>query len=107
MCNALHMATNLAIDDRLLDEALRVGGHKTKVHAKGCIECMFAENAELVGSAIKEMLGSAASRGVIAVIAATDEAVRLELIRCNVDRVAPVRGDLGDAEVILNRMISI
>lgn len=24
------MATNLAIDDRLLDEALRVGGHKTK-----------------------------------------------------------------------------
>lgn len=30
MCNLLHMATNLAIDDRLLDEALRVGGHKTK-----------------------------------------------------------------------------
>ena len=30
MCNALHMATNLAIDDQLLDEALRVGGHKTK-----------------------------------------------------------------------------
>lgn len=24
------MATNLAIDDRLLDEALRVGGHRTK-----------------------------------------------------------------------------
>lgn len=24
------MATNLAIDDQLLDEALRVGGHKTK-----------------------------------------------------------------------------
>jgi Arc/MetJ family transcription regulator len=24
------MATNLAIDDRLLDEALRVGGQKTK-----------------------------------------------------------------------------
>jgi Arc/MetJ family transcription regulator len=24
------MATNLAIDDRLLDEALRVGGHPTK-----------------------------------------------------------------------------
>lgn len=24
------MATNLAIDDKLLDEALRVGGHKTK-----------------------------------------------------------------------------
>jgi Arc/MetJ family transcription regulator len=25
-----HMATNLAIDDRLLDEARKVGGHKTK-----------------------------------------------------------------------------
>jgi len=25
-----HMATNLAIDERILDEALRVGGHKTK-----------------------------------------------------------------------------
>jgi Arc/MetJ family transcription regulator len=24
------MPTNLAIDDRILDEALRVGGHKTK-----------------------------------------------------------------------------
>jgi hypothetical protein len=24
------MATNLAIDDRLLDEALRAGGHRTK-----------------------------------------------------------------------------
>jgi Arc/MetJ family transcription regulator len=24
------MATNLAIDDRLLDEALKAGGHKTK-----------------------------------------------------------------------------
>lgn len=25
-----HMPTNLAIDDRILSEALRVGGHKTK-----------------------------------------------------------------------------
>ena len=24
------MATNLAIDDRLLDQALRIGGHRTK-----------------------------------------------------------------------------
>jgi Arc/MetJ family transcription regulator len=30
VCNTLHMATNLAIDDRLLDEALKAGGHKTK-----------------------------------------------------------------------------
>ena len=26
----LHMATNLAIDEELLDEALRIGGQKTK-----------------------------------------------------------------------------
>lgn len=30
VCKLLHMATNLAIDDRLLDEALRIGGHRTK-----------------------------------------------------------------------------
>ena len=30
MCNNSHMATNLAIDDRLLEEALRVGGQRTK-----------------------------------------------------------------------------
>ena len=30
MCRLLHMATNLAIDDRLLNEAVRVGGHRTK-----------------------------------------------------------------------------
>ena len=30
MCKASHMATNLAIDDGLLDEALKVGGHRTK-----------------------------------------------------------------------------
>jgi Arc/MetJ family transcription regulator len=30
MCNDLHMATNLAIDDHLLEEALRIGGHRTK-----------------------------------------------------------------------------
>jgi Arc/MetJ family transcription regulator len=30
MCRIPHMATNLAIDDRLLNEALKVGGHRTK-----------------------------------------------------------------------------
>ena len=30
MCNPSHMATNLAIDDGLLNEALKVGGHRTK-----------------------------------------------------------------------------
>ena len=30
LCNFFHRATNLAIDDRLLDEAMKVGGHRTK-----------------------------------------------------------------------------
>ena len=30
VCKLLHMATNLAIDDKLLDEALRIGGQRTK-----------------------------------------------------------------------------
>ena len=30
LCDALHMATNLAIDPELLDRALAVGGEKTK-----------------------------------------------------------------------------
>ena len=30
MCDSSHMATNLAIDDQLLEEARRIGGQKTK-----------------------------------------------------------------------------
>ena len=30
VCDDLHMATNLAIDDALLEEARRIGGQKTK-----------------------------------------------------------------------------
>jgi Arc/MetJ family transcription regulator len=33
MCNNLHMATNLAIDDKLIEEARKTGGHKTKKEA--------------------------------------------------------------------------
>ena len=33
MCNYLHMATNLAIDDRLIEEARKSGKHKTKKEA--------------------------------------------------------------------------
>ena len=33
MCNTPHMATNLALDDRLIEEARRSGGHKTKKEA--------------------------------------------------------------------------
>ena len=30
VCKHLHMATNLAIDDDLLNEAVRIGGQRTK-----------------------------------------------------------------------------
>lgn len=30
VCDDSHMPTNLAIDDALLEEALRLGGHRTK-----------------------------------------------------------------------------
>ena len=33
MCNNVHMATNLALDDKLVEEARRSGGHKTKREA--------------------------------------------------------------------------
>lgn len=33
MCNTSHMPTNLALDDRLIEEARRAGGHKTKKEA--------------------------------------------------------------------------
>ena len=33
MCKNLHMATNLAIDDKLIEEARNIGRHKTKKEA--------------------------------------------------------------------------
>ena len=33
MCKTLHMATNLALDDALIEEARRAGKHKTKKEA--------------------------------------------------------------------------
>jgi Arc/MetJ family transcription regulator len=33
MCNDLHMPTNLALDDNLIEEARRMGKHKTKKEA--------------------------------------------------------------------------
>ncbi len=33
MCKNLHMATNLALDDRLIEEARKSGGHRTKKEA--------------------------------------------------------------------------
>lgn len=33
MCKSIHMATNLALDDALIEEARRAGKHKTKKEA--------------------------------------------------------------------------
>ena len=33
MCKPVHMATNLALDDRLIEEARRAGRHKSKKEA--------------------------------------------------------------------------
>jgi len=33
MCNTLHMPTNLALDDQLIEEARQAGKHKTKKEA--------------------------------------------------------------------------
>ena len=33
MCKYLHMATNLALDDRLIEDARRAGSHKSKKEA--------------------------------------------------------------------------
>ena len=33
MCKTIHMPTNLAIDDKLIEEARRTGGHRTKKEA--------------------------------------------------------------------------
>jgi len=33
MCDNLHMATNLALDDKLIEEARKVGNHRTKKEA--------------------------------------------------------------------------
>ena len=33
MCNYLHMATNLALDDQLIEDARRAGSHKSKKEA--------------------------------------------------------------------------
>jgi Arc/MetJ family transcription regulator len=40
MCNNLHMATNLALDDKLIEEARRAGKHKTK---KSAVTAALAE----------------------------------------------------------------
>lgn len=33
MCNTLHVATNLALDDKLIEDARRAGNHRTKKDA--------------------------------------------------------------------------
>jgi Arc/MetJ family transcription regulator len=40
MCKTIHMPTNLAIDDKLIEEARRRGGHRTK---KGAVTTALEE----------------------------------------------------------------
>lgn len=40
MCENIHMPTNLALDDKLIEEARRAGGHKTK---KDAVNAALAE----------------------------------------------------------------
>jgi Arc/MetJ family transcription regulator len=40
MCDNLHMATHLALDDKLIEEARRAGKHKTK---KSAVTAVLAE----------------------------------------------------------------
>lgn len=59
------------------------------------------------GDEIKVALEAAMRRGITLVVAAIDEGVRLDLIRSDVEHLVPVRFDVGDAEVILLRMITV
>ncbi len=71
------------------------------------LEGVGAEPGGAAVGVIAASLRTAAERGVIIVIAAPDEEVRMVLNRRDIDRIAPVRFGLDDARAILDRMISI
>jgi len=58
LCNNPHMATNLAIDEHLLDEALRAGGHRTK--------------KATVNEALAEYIRRRKQRGIVALFGKLD-----------------------------------
>jgi len=66
-----------------------------------------AESSRDAVDVIANSLREATERGIIIVIAAPDEEVRMVLNRRDIDRIAPVRFGLDDARAITNRMISI
>ena len=49
MCNDLHMATNLALDDNLIEEARRIGRHKTKREAVSAALAEYVKRRKQVG----------------------------------------------------------
>ncbi len=49
MCNNLHMATNLALDDRLIEEARTIGGHKTKREAVNAALAEYVQRRKQMG----------------------------------------------------------
>jgi hypothetical protein len=49
MCNNLHMATNLALDDSLIEAARRAGGHKTKKEAVTAALAEYVKHRKQLG----------------------------------------------------------
>lgn len=58
MCDNLHMATNLAIDDKLIEEARKTGGHRSK--------------KEAVTTALKEYIQRHKQRRILAAFGTVD-----------------------------------
>ena len=58
MCDTMHMATNLAIDPELLEEALRVSGERTKTAA--------------VKKALEEFIARRRQRGILQLFGALE-----------------------------------
>src|SRR6266576_160774 len=58
MCDTLHMATNFALDDKLIEEAQRPGKHKTKKEAvTAALEELVREGrAQIMGAIRQELL---------------------------------------------------
>jgi len=56
LCNTLHMATNLALDDKLIIAAQRAGKHKTKKEAVNAALAEYVRRRKQLG--ILELFGA-------------------------------------------------
>ena len=56
LCDNVHMATNLALDDRLIEEARRVGRHRTKREAVSAALAEYVKRRKQLG--ILEVFGT-------------------------------------------------